>query len=82
MHEFEENRIHAGLPVRPDRSGKPLGLLIVSTCAASVVTLLYSILLVRLNTADLPAAIRLGGCGSAACWSRSASTASSRWRWW
>jgi hypothetical protein len=40
---------------------QPLGLLIVSTCAASVVTLLYSILLVRLNTADLPAAIRLGG---------------------
>lgn len=40
---------------------QPLGLLIVSTCAASVVTLLYSILLVRLNTADLPGPIRLGG---------------------
>ena len=40
---------------------QPLGLLIVSTCAASVVTLLYSILLVRLNTRDLPAAIRLRG---------------------
>ena len=40
---------------------QPLGLLIVSTCAASVVTLLYSILLVRLNTGDLPAAVRLGG---------------------
>ena len=39
----------------------PLGLLIVSTCAASVVTLLYSILLVRLNTRDLPAPVRLGG---------------------
>jgi hypothetical protein len=40
---------------------QPLGLLIVSTCAASVVTLLYSILLVRLNTRGLPAAIRLRG---------------------
>jgi hypothetical protein len=40
---------------------QPLGLLIVSTCAASVVTLLYSILLVRLNTRELPAAIRLRG---------------------
>jgi hypothetical protein len=40
---------------------QPLGLLIVSTCAASVVTLLYSALLIRLNTADLPAAVRLGG---------------------
>ncbi len=40
---------------------QPIGLLIVSTCAASVVTLLYSILLIRLNTRDLPAAIRLRG---------------------
>ncbi|MEV6494136.1 Nramp family divalent metal transporter [Actinoplanes sp. NPDC051633] len=40
---------------------QPLGLLIVSTCAASVVTLLYSILLVRLNTRNLPEAIRLRG---------------------
>jgi hypothetical protein len=40
---------------------QPLGLLIVSTCAASVVTLLYSVLLVRLNRKDLPAAIRIGG---------------------
>ncbi|MFI5841602.1 Nramp family divalent metal transporter [Catenuloplanes sp. NPDC051500] len=40
---------------------QPLGLLIVSTCAASVVTLLYSILLVRLNTRDLPSPVRLRG---------------------
>ncbi|MDR7276708.1 Nramp family divalent metal transporter [Catenuloplanes atrovinosus] len=40
---------------------QPLGLLIVSTCAASVVTLLYSILLVRLNIRDLPAAVRMRG---------------------
>ncbi|GIE77879.1 hypothetical protein Aph02nite_38290 [Actinoplanes philippinensis] len=40
---------------------QPLGLLIVSTCAASVVTLLYSVLLVRLNTRDLPAPIRIRG---------------------
>ena len=40
---------------------QPLGLLIVSTCAASVVTLLYSVLLVKLNIRDLPAAIRLRG---------------------
>ncbi|AGZ41497.1 Nramp family divalent metal transporter [Actinoplanes friuliensis] len=40
---------------------QPLGLLIVSTCAASVVTLLYSVLLVRLNTRDLPAPVRLRG---------------------
>ncbi|MEU4423020.1 Nramp family divalent metal transporter [Actinoplanes sp. NPDC024001] len=40
---------------------QPLGLLIVSTCAASVVTLLYSILLIRLNTRELPAAVKLGG---------------------
>jgi hypothetical protein len=40
---------------------QPLGLLIVSTCAASVVTLLYSVLLVRLNIKDLPAAIRIRG---------------------
>jgi hypothetical protein len=40
---------------------QPIALLVVSTCAASVVTLLYSILLVRLNTRDLPSAIRLRG---------------------
>ena len=40
---------------------QPLGLLIVSTSAASVVTLLYSILLVRLNTRDLPEPVRLRG---------------------
>ncbi|MBO3735912.1 Nramp family divalent metal transporter [Actinoplanes flavus] len=40
---------------------QPLGLLIVSTCAASVVTLLYSILLVKLNTRDLPAPVRMRG---------------------
>jgi hypothetical protein len=40
---------------------QPIGLLIVSTCAASVVTLLYSILLVRLNVRDLPPAIRMRG---------------------
>ena len=32
-----------------------------SPCAASVVTLLYSVLLVRLNTRDLPAAVRMRG---------------------
>lgn len=40
---------------------QPIGLLLVSTCAASFVTLVYSILLVRLNRRDLPAAIRLRG---------------------
>lgn len=40
---------------------QPIALLIVSTCAASVVTLLYSILLVRLNTRSLPAPVRLRG---------------------
>ncbi|MBU2664819.1 Nramp family divalent metal transporter [Actinoplanes bogorensis] len=40
---------------------QPLGLLIVSTCAASVVTLLYSALLVRLNTRDLPLPVRMKG---------------------
>ncbi|MEO3751153.1 Nramp family divalent metal transporter [Streptomyces sp. B6B3] len=40
---------------------QPIGLLVVSTCAASVVTLLYSVLIVRLNTHDLPRRIRLGG---------------------
>ncbi|GAB2578952.1 hypothetical protein Aab01nite_08640 [Paractinoplanes abujensis] len=40
---------------------QPLGLLIVSTCAASVVTLLYSALLVRLNTRDLPQEVRMRG---------------------
>jgi hypothetical protein len=33
----------------------------VSTCAASFVTLIYSVLLVRLNRRDLPEAIRLRG---------------------
>ena len=40
---------------------QPLGLLIISTYAASVVTLLYSMLLVRLNIRDLPAPLRLRG---------------------
>ncbi|MFI5938218.1 Nramp family divalent metal transporter [Actinoplanes sp. NPDC051494] len=40
---------------------QPLGLLIISTCAASVVTLLYSVLLVRLNLRDLPPPIRMRG---------------------
>ena len=40
---------------------QPIGLLLVSTCAASFVTLVYSILLVRLNRRDLPEAIRLRG---------------------
>jgi hypothetical protein len=40
---------------------QPLTLLVVSTCAASVVTLLYSILLIRLNIKDLPPAIRMRG---------------------
>ena len=40
---------------------QPVGLLIVSTCAASVVTLLYSTLLVRLNTRDVPRSVRLRG---------------------
>ncbi len=40
---------------------QPIGLLIVSTCAASVVTLLYSILLIRLNIRDLPAPVRMRG---------------------
>lgn len=40
---------------------QPLGLLVVSTCAASVVTLLYSILLVRLNVRDLAKPLRLRG---------------------
>ncbi|GAA2455108.1 hypothetical protein GCM10010191_87670 [Actinomadura vinacea] len=40
---------------------QPIGLLVVSTCAASVVTLLYSILLIRLNTKDLPRAVRIRG---------------------
>ena len=33
----------------------------ISTCAASIVTLFYSILIVRLNIRDLPDAIRLRG---------------------
>ncbi|MFK3979044.1 Nramp family divalent metal transporter [Micromonospora sp. NPDC050397] len=40
---------------------QPIALLLVSTCAASVVTLLYSVLLIRLNVRDLPAAIRMRG---------------------
>ena len=40
---------------------QPLVLLIISTCAASIVTLFYSILIVRLNIRDLPDAIRLRG---------------------
>ena len=40
---------------------QPIGLLLVSTCAASFVTLVYSVLLVRLNRRDLPEAIRLRG---------------------
>jgi len=40
---------------------EPLVLLLISTCAASVVTLLYSVLLVRLNRRELPKAIRLRG---------------------
>ncbi|MEW2357127.1 Nramp family divalent metal transporter [Spirillospora sp. NPDC029432] len=40
---------------------QPIALLLVSTCAASVVTLLYTILLVRLNVRDLPAAVRMRG---------------------
>jgi hypothetical protein len=36
-------------------------LLIISTCAASIVTLFYSILIVRLNIRDLPDPIRLRG---------------------
>ncbi|MBL7258826.1 Nramp family divalent metal transporter [Paractinoplanes lichenicola] len=40
---------------------QPLGLLIISTCAASVVTLLYSTLLVRLNIKDLPHPVRMKG---------------------
>jgi len=40
---------------------QPLALLLISTCAASIVTLLYSVLLIRLNRRDLPTAIRLRG---------------------
>jgi hypothetical protein len=40
---------------------QPLLLLVISTCAASIVTLFYSILIVRLNIRDLPEAIRLRG---------------------
>jgi hypothetical protein len=40
---------------------QPVALLLVSTCAASVVTLLYTVLLIRLNTKDLPTAIRMRG---------------------
>jgi hypothetical protein len=40
---------------------QPLVLLLISTCAASVVTLVYSCLLIRLNRRDLPEAVRLRG---------------------
>jgi hypothetical protein len=40
---------------------QPLVLLLISTCAASVITLVYSILLIRLNRRDLPGAVRLRG---------------------
>jgi hypothetical protein len=40
---------------------QPIALLLVSTCAASVVTLLYSVLLVRLNSRDVPGAVRIRG---------------------
>jgi hypothetical protein len=40
---------------------QPLVLLIISTCAASMVTLFYSILIVRLSIRDLPDPIRLRG---------------------
>ena len=40
---------------------QPIALLLVSTCAASIVTLIYSVLLIRLNRRDVPAPIRLRG---------------------
>ncbi|MDT0317795.1 Nramp family divalent metal transporter [Streptomyces millisiae] len=40
---------------------QPMSLLLISTCTASVVTLLYSALLIRLNRRDLPPAVRLRG---------------------
>jgi hypothetical protein len=40
---------------------QPIALLLVSTCAASVVTLVYAMLLIRLNTRDLPGSVRLRG---------------------
>jgi len=40
---------------------QPVLLLLISTCAASIVTFCYSILIVRLNVRGLPAAIRLRG---------------------
>jgi hypothetical protein len=40
---------------------QPLVLLLISTCAASVVTLVYSVLLIRLNRRELPAPVRLQG---------------------
>ncbi|HSE72394.1 MAG TPA: Nramp family divalent metal transporter [Nocardioidaceae bacterium] len=40
---------------------QPLALLLISTCAASVVTLIYSVLLIRLNSKDLPKAIGIRG---------------------
>lgn len=40
---------------------QPIALLLISTCAASVVTLMYSALLIRLNTKDLPRAIGIKG---------------------
>lgn len=40
---------------------QPIALLLVPTCAASIVTLIYSVLLIRLNRRDVPAPIRLRG---------------------
>ncbi|GAA3360244.1 hypothetical protein GCM10017744_042130 [Streptomyces antimycoticus] len=40
---------------------QPIVLLTISTCTASVVTLVYSALLIRLNRRDLPTAVRLRG---------------------
>ncbi|GAB3484415.1 Nramp family divalent metal transporter [Nocardiopsis coralliicola] len=39
---------------------QPVQLLLISTCAASVVTLLYAALLLRLNRRDVPATARIG----------------------
>ncbi|PSL00885.1 hypothetical protein CLV63_101364 [Murinocardiopsis flavida] len=40
---------------------QPVELLLISTCAASIVTLTYAILLVRLNRRDVPTAVRMKG---------------------
>ncbi len=40
---------------------QPLALLLISTRAASVVTLVYSVLLIRLNRKDLPKSIGIRG---------------------